>query len=62
MRSNRSGVRFAFPVLHELHYCQLLLQRGFAVVIIRETEAVCDKLRQRLPVNKLCICMTDNIP
>ena len=53
MRSNRRGARFGFPVMRELHYCQLLLQRGLAVVIIRETEAVCDKLRQRLSVNKL---------
>jgi len=50
--SNWRGAWFGFPVVRELHYCQLLLQRGLAVVIIRETETVCDKLRQHLPVNK----------
>lgn len=53
MRSNRRGARFGFPVVRESYYCQVLLQQGLAVLFIRETEGVCDKLRQRLPVARI---------
>ncbi len=53
MRPNRRGARFGFPVFSLNYYCQKILQFGLSLLLIRETETVCNKIKQRAPDYRL---------
>jgi len=55
MRLNRRDARYGFPAFQLMYFQQLILQSGMSMLVIRETNEVCIRVKQRVPCYRLII-------